>query len=197
MQDIHALIGAVGQTSSENVHGHHGNGTQTFTPASSSFSEGHIPSSSSFHESEPLPPSFREWPEYHMALLDSEAAYVSIAMNSLSAPSQQETTATQDSVMTENATSQSGGLPIAGVFIPNLPRKKGSWKEAITQWERGDPDKGIMALKDWPKELYTGVMKDKVGAKRHNRKLIAEEYQRCGSFSKLFIKSPVTTAYIF
>jgi hypothetical protein len=83
-----------------------------------------------------------------------------------------------DSLTTADKRTRSVGLPTAGVFIPNLPRGKRSWLEAVIQWEQGYPEKGIMALKDWPKEHYTGIMKDKVSTKRRNRRLIAEEYQR-------------------
>jgi hypothetical protein len=68
-------------------------------------------------------------------------------------------------------------LPLPGVSIPDLGHAPDAWRKAIRQWEEPDPSTGY-ALKDWPVEWYTGVMRLKTGAKRSNRKLIAEEYQR-------------------
>lgn len=71
----------------------------------------------------------------------------------------------------------SNPVPIAGVYIPDLGRKKGTWRIAVRQWE--EPDSNIqLALKDWPEEWYTGRMKNKTAAKRSQRKLIAMEYKR-------------------
>jgi len=72
---------------------------------------------------------------------------------------------------------QSECLPIPGVTIPNLNRRRNSWQEAVEQWERGDPTKHFLPLKDWPTEWYTGKMRELTGAKRQMRKLIAEEYE--------------------
>ena len=71
-----------------------------------------------------------------------------------------------------------GWLPIPGVSIPNIGRSHDSWREAIRQWEQGDPSKNICALKDWPTEWYTGLMRPLTGVKRQNRRLISEEYER-------------------
>jgi hypothetical protein len=68
-------------------------------------------------------------------------------------------------------------IPLPGVSIPDLGHAPDAWRKAIQQWEEPDPSTGY-ALKDWPVEWYTGVMRLKTGAKRSNRKLIAEEYQR-------------------
>lgn len=38
--------------------------------------------------------------------------------------------------------------PIPGIFIPNIGRKRGSWREAVRQWEEGDPSIGLVPLKD-------------------------------------------------
>lgn len=48
--------------------------------------------------------------------------------------------------------------PIPGIIIPNLGHHIGRavWQDAIQQWEKGDADNDLPALKDWPKEWYTG-----------------------------------------
>ncbi|KAF5331270.1 hypothetical protein D9611_013091 [Ephemerocybe angulata] len=66
--------------------------------------------------------------------------------------------------------------PIPGVFIPNLPAGSGAWKEAVRQWEEGDVD--LVPLRDWPPAWYTGDMRTTFGAKRGDRKTVAEEYER-------------------
>ena len=68
-------------------------------------------------------------------------------------------------------------LPRMDINIPDLPRSKGTWEQAIAQWFEIDPTTGI-ALKDWPEEWYTGPMRRKTGSKRSHRALIAGEYQR-------------------
>jgi hypothetical protein len=70
--------------------------------------------------------------------------------------------------------------PIPGVRVPDLGSGVGAWKRAILQWEEGDLSRGLnVALKDWPKDWYTGDMKDFTSAKRGQRELVAKEYQRC------------------
>lgn len=69
-------------------------------------------------------------------------------------------------------------LPTPGVNIPNIGRSRDSWREAVRQWEEGDPSKNMRALKDWPASWYTGVMRPFTGVKRQSRRLIAEEYER-------------------
>jgi len=68
-------------------------------------------------------------------------------------------------------------LPIPGVTIPNIGRSQNTWREAVKQWEQGDPTKNLCALKDWPPEWYSGVMRPLTGSKRQIRRLIAEEYE--------------------
>ena len=74
------------------------------------------------------------------------------------------------------------------VNIPDLPRSKGTWEQAIAQWFEIDPKMGI-ALKDWPEEWYTGPMRSKTGSKRSHRALVAEEYMRYVSNFELGISS--------
>jgi hypothetical protein len=69
-------------------------------------------------------------------------------------------------------------LPLPSVRIPNLPRGPGAWKEAVRQWEEGDPDTGLKALKDWPEEWYTGNQRLHFASKRSQRRVIADEYNR-------------------
>jgi len=70
--------------------------------------------------------------------------------------------------------------PIPGVIIPNLSRRPGKsmWRDAIQQWEQGDPENGLLALKDWPEEWYTGERRLVYGSKRRTRQVIADEYKR-------------------
>ena len=68
-------------------------------------------------------------------------------------------------------------LPRMDINIPDLPRSKGTWEQAIAQWFEIDPTTGI-ALKDWPEEWYTGPMRRKTGSKRSHRALVAGEYKR-------------------
>ncbi len=44
--------------------------------------------------------------------------------------------------------------PIPGIIIPNLSHRPGKsmWHDTIQQWEQGDPENGVLALKDWPEE---------------------------------------------
>ena len=68
-------------------------------------------------------------------------------------------------------------VPIPGAFIPALKAGPYAWKNAIEQWELAG-GKLSLALKDWPTEWYTGAMREVNGAKRAQRKLIADEYNR-------------------
>ncbi|KAJ7500182.1 hypothetical protein B0H11DRAFT_2155556 [Mycena galericulata] len=76
---------------------------------------------------------------------------------------------------------------IPGVFIPDLKKGDFAWRDAVRQWEEGVPDKNVTPLRDWPKEWYTDGMRLVTGAKRSQRKLIAEEYYRLGSNDQTFI----------
>lgn len=49
-------------------------------------------------------------------------------------------------------------IPLAGVSIPSVGKDSNSWRRAIDQWEHGDPSTGLIPLKDWPAEYYTGTM---------------------------------------
>ncbi|KAJ7934594.1 hypothetical protein B0H13DRAFT_2227265 [Mycena leptocephala] len=76
-----------------------------------------------------------------------------------------------------------GSIPISdrvaiipGVGIPNLKKGETAWLDAIQQWEHGDAAKGLMALRDWPAEWYTGGMRRVTGSKRSQRKLISDEF---------------------
>jgi len=63
--------------------------------------------------------------------------------------------------------------PIPGVMIPHLPRGPDSWLVAVQQWEVGDQEQGLIALKDWPEAWYQGDMRTVTGTKRRMRQLIA------------------------
>jgi hypothetical protein len=64
------------------------------------------------------------------------------------------------------------------VCIPNLARGFHTWREAVRQWEQGDPVKGVEPLRDWDASLYTKSMRQKMAVKRNLRRIIAEEYNR-------------------
>ena len=72
-------------------------------------------------------------------------------------------------------------FPIPGVLVPDLGHSSGAWKRAIKQWEEFDPTTKC-ALKDWPKEWYTGVMRTVTGSKRSQRQIVFEEYERYEPF---------------
>lgn len=61
--------------------------------------------------------------------------------------------------------------------ISNIERGPDAWKMAIRQWESVDERTGY-ALRDWPVAWYTGTNKAKFAAKRGQRQLIADEYER-------------------
>ncbi|EDR05077.1 uncharacterized protein LACBIDRAFT_303868 [Laccaria bicolor S238N-H82] len=69
--------------------------------------------------------------------------------------------------------SDSLNFPIPGVVIPDVK----NWRDVVQQWELGDAS--VMALKDWPKEWYQGGMKRFTGSLYSQRKMIANEYERC------------------
>lgn len=68
-------------------------------------------------------------------------------------------------------------VPYPDAVIPNLPRGADAWKGAIKQWNEKDSRTGC-ALKDWPVEWYTGVMRTINQAKRHLRQLVNAEFER-------------------
>ncbi|KAJ7473394.1 hypothetical protein FB451DRAFT_1468164 [Mycena latifolia] len=72
----------------------------------------------------------------------------------------------------------STSIPIPGVSIPSVGKDSKSWRRAIDQWEHGDPSAGVIPLKDWPPEYYTGTMRLITGTLYSNRKLLAMEYKR-------------------
>jgi hypothetical protein len=77
---------------------------------------------------------------------------------------------------------QALNLPILGVLVPDLGHASGAWKRAIKQWEEYDPTTKCAALKDWPKDWYTGVMRTVTGSKRSQRQIVFEEYERYALF---------------
>ena len=68
--------------------------------------------------------------------------------------------------------------PIPGVRIPDLKQGKHVWQDAVRQWEEGDQNQGVLALRDWPEAWYTGEMRLLFASKRRMRQVIAEEYDR-------------------
>ncbi|KAK7057802.1 hypothetical protein R3P38DRAFT_3546631 [Favolaschia claudopus] len=78
---------------------------------------------------------------------------------------------------------------LAGVAIPDLKKGDRAWLDAVRQWEYGDENQGLKALRDWPREWYSDGMRKVTGAKRSQRKLIFEEYERLGRNESEFIKA--------
>ncbi|KAJ7437648.1 hypothetical protein B0H11DRAFT_2255127 [Mycena galericulata] len=69
-------------------------------------------------------------------------------------------------------------LPLPGISVPSVGKDAMAWRHAIDQWELGDPSVGLMPLKDWPPQYYTGAMRLVTGTLYSNRKLLAMEYRR-------------------
>ncbi|KAG2081810.1 uncharacterized protein F5147DRAFT_735404 [Suillus discolor] len=75
--------------------------------------------------------------------------------------------------------------PLNGLVIPRLPlvRSNGlktpkaeSWRDIITHWLVGDPDRGLKTpLKDWPQEWYQGPNR-KLAMQYQNRAVVAREF---------------------
>jgi hypothetical protein len=85
----------------------------------------------------------------------------------------------EDSPAVQSARLSQRVVIIPGVFIPDLKKGDEAWLDAVHQWEDGDPANGLQALRDWPREWYTEGMRQVTGAKRSQRKMIFEEYERC------------------
>ncbi|KAG2131401.1 uncharacterized protein EDB93DRAFT_1108102 [Suillus bovinus] len=76
-------------------------------------------------------------------------------------------------------------LPSNGLVIPRLPLvhlnglktpKAESWKDIITHWLVGDPNRGLKTpLKDWPQEWYQGL-NWKLAMQYQNRAIVAHEF---------------------
>ncbi|KAG6914961.1 hypothetical protein DXG01_014184, partial [Tephrocybe rancida] len=77
--------------------------------------------------------------------------------------------------------------PIQGVTIPNLKPGTESWKNALEQWEHGEPARGLnIPLKDWPHAWYKGAMRTFTGTKRRERELVSIAYHKAGGTDKAF-----------
>ncbi|TCD60050.1 hypothetical protein EIP91_010837, partial [Steccherinum ochraceum] len=70
-------------------------------------------------------------------------------------------------------------IPYPDAVMKNLPRGAAGWKEAVRQWNSAEDQQSKKAVKDWPKEWYTGEMRLVNQQKRHERFLINREYERC------------------
>ncbi|KAG6843139.1 hypothetical protein H0H87_007534, partial [Tephrocybe sp. NHM501043] len=81
-------------------------------------------------------------------------------------------------------------VPLQGFIIPNLKAGSDTWKNAIEQWERGEPEHGLyIPLKDWPLEWYTGDMQTFTGSKHHDRQLVALAYERGNRDDTAFLEA--------
>ena len=84
-------------------------------------------------------------------------------------------------------------FPISGVLVPDLGHSPGAWKRAIKQWEEYDTTTKC-ALKDWPKDWYTGVMRTVTGSKRSQQQIVFKEYERYLFLGGLTSRPQVTAA---
>lgn len=62
------------------------------------------------------------------------------------------------------------------VSLPKVPRIR-SWKQAVEQWEEGNPEQGLMPIRDWPVEWQKS---SRTKLLYLVRKRIAEEFVSCG-----------------
>ncbi|KAG0013642.1 hypothetical protein BGZ81_000916 [Podila clonocystis] len=61
--------------------------------------------------------------------------------------------------------------------LPVVP-KINHWRQAIQQWEHGDPERGLLVpIRDWPLEWRRT---DRINKTYHNRRRIVDEYETCG-----------------
>ena len=97
--------------------------------------------------------------------------------------------------MTTATIQRTSNVPISGVLVPDLGHSSGAWKRAIKQWEEYDPTTKC-ALKDWPKEWYTGVMRTVTGSKRSQRQIVFEEYERYEPFFGGLTSKQLINCYI-
>lgn len=114
-------------------------------------------------------------------------------MNAISTRDNGKRAPSTDDETAENSTRQKKKrpAPIAGVRVPDIGTGEGAWRRAVVQWEEGDPSRGLdIALKNWPREWYTGDMREVTAAKRGQRELIAKEYQQCVPFSEHISAKP-------
>ncbi|KAM6495111.1 hypothetical protein JOM56_009734 [Amanita muscaria] len=99
--------------------------------------------------------------------------------------------------MTHRSTPPSGAVlpPSAppALRIDDLKRGKDAWLQAVHQWEVAAAD-GIPPLRSWEVEWYTGGMEPLFGAKRGQRKIIAEELARLNGDTAAFLQQwPMAT----
>ncbi|KAF9328215.1 hypothetical protein BG006_008554 [Podila minutissima] len=67
------------------------------------------------------------------------------------------------------------GVEEEGDNLPELPIPRVThWKDVIRQWEEGDPDYGLVPLREWTMEMR------QMNKLYPTRKLIAKEFERCG-----------------
>lgn len=67
-------------------------------------------------------------------------------------------------------------IPLAGIYIPDLPQCRGGWHIALQQWNDVNPKTG-QALKDWPDEWFKDAMKSKTATKQSQWALIAHKFE--------------------
>ncbi|TCD65482.1 hypothetical protein EIP91_002566 [Steccherinum ochraceum] len=74
--------------------------------------------------------------------------------------------------------------------IPSLGGLKGVevFRTAMKQWYEVD-ERTNLALKDWPKEWYTGEMRKVTGSLYGQRRMVAEEYERYGKEEGKFLEA--------
>lgn len=69
--------------------------------------------------------------------------------------------------------------PDSSHIIPHVARGEAGWRQVVSDWQTPDPTRSLLvALKDWPKEWYSGSSKvsKTVGSLYSQRRSIALEY---------------------
>ncbi|KAJ7867899.1 hypothetical protein B0H14DRAFT_3587365 [Mycena olivaceomarginata] len=73
--------------------------------------------------------------------------------------------------------SDAATLPLPRISVPSVGKDAMAWLRAVDQWELGGPSVGLILLKNWPPQYYTGAMRLVTGTLYSNRKLLAMEYR--------------------
>lgn len=98
-----------------------------------------------------------------------------------------EGTSASDSSSLSSKARDSRPVPIPGVTIPNIRAGPDAWKDAIIQWEQGEPARGLtIPLKDWPDAWYKHEMRTFTASKRRERELVVIAYELSAQFSCLY-----------
>ncbi|KAF9370482.1 hypothetical protein CPC16_003686, partial [Podila verticillata] len=82
-----------------------------------------------------------------------------------------------EQVEKEKEAEEEGKEEGSSVHWPDVPLRLKNWKQAVEQWEIGDPIRGLKPISTWPEEWKTSSRTQKVYV---SRKTIAEEFEFFG-----------------